>query len=233
MLSHMIQFRFHLFIAIYFLLKTVKYRKFCCKRSILDESEEKSEYVAIEMADMATVYVKNTMESSTSSTFSIEEEKKYNEESKSDSMRTHESIAGHNLNEFPSILSAIRNTSSKRRNTSKSSKMYPNYDHLFKVLLIGDSGSGKTSLMTAYVVKYLLTFACCKMCINCIKDGTFSDQYSSTIGVDFRIHTLFMNNKKVKLQIWDTSGQTRFRSITASFYSYACFLCFCFIVLLF
>ena len=74
------------------------------------------------------------------------------------------------------------------------------YDYLFKVLLIGDSGVGKSSL--------LLRFA----------DDTFSDSYISTIGVDFKIKTLTLDNKIVKLQIWDTAGQERFRTITSSYY---------------
>ncbi|WP_411023740.1 GTP-binding protein, partial [Salmonella sp. s51228] len=74
------------------------------------------------------------------------------------------------------------------------------YDFLFKVLLIGDSGVGKSSL--------LLRFA----------DNTFSDSYISTIGVDFKIKTLTLDSKMIKLQIWDTAGQERFRTITSSYY---------------
>ncbi|XP_021349357.1 GTP-binding protein YPTC1-like [Mizuhopecten yessoensis] len=74
------------------------------------------------------------------------------------------------------------------------------YDFLFKYLLIGDSGVGKSSL--------LLRFA----------DDVFSDTYISTIGVDFKIRTVDVDNKVVRLQVWDTAGQDRFKSITASFY---------------
>ena len=49
-------------------------------------------------------------------------------------------------------------------------------------------------------------------------DQTFSDNYVSTIGVDFKIRTIDLNGKSVKLQIWDTAGQERFQSITANYY---------------
>ncbi|CAH8469539.1 unnamed protein product [Heterobilharzia americana] len=78
--------------------------------------------------------------------------------------------------------------------------MNPDYDYLFKLLLIGDSGVGKSCL--------LLRFA----------DETYSETYISTIGVDFKIRTIDLDGKVVKLQIWDTAGQERFRTITASYY---------------
>ncbi|KAJ6686026.1 RAS-RELATED PROTEIN RABD2A-LIKE [Salix purpurea] len=67
-------------------------------------------------------------------------------------------------------------------------------DYLFKLLLIGDSGVGKSCL--------LLRFA----------DDSYIESYISTIGVDF------VNGKTIKLQIWDTAGQERFRTITSSYY---------------
>ncbi|VVC88387.1 unnamed protein product [Leptidea sinapis] len=78
--------------------------------------------------------------------------------------------------------------------------MNPEYDYLFKLLLIGDSGVGKSCL--------LLRFA----------DDTYTESYISTIGVDFKIRTVELDGKTIKLQIWDTAGQERFRTITSSYY---------------
>ena len=78
--------------------------------------------------------------------------------------------------------------------------MNPDYDYLFKILLIGNSGVGKSSL--------LLRFA----------DDTFTDNFMPTIGVDFKIRTLEVDGKTIKLQIWDTAGQERFKTITSSYY---------------
>ncbi|CAH1406197.1 unnamed protein product [Nezara viridula] len=78
--------------------------------------------------------------------------------------------------------------------------MNTEYDYLLKLLLIGDSGVGKSCL--------LLRFA----------DDTYSESYISTIGVDFKIRTIELEGKTIKLQIWDTAGQERFRTITSSYY---------------
>ena len=78
--------------------------------------------------------------------------------------------------------------------------MIKEYDYLFKLVIIGNSGVGKSSL--------LLRFA----------DDSFSDSYLTTIGVDFRFRTLPIDGKNVKLQIWDTAGQERFRTITSAYY---------------
>jgi len=80
------------------------------------------------------------------------------------------------------------------------SAMKKDYDYLFKLVLIGDSGVGKSCL--------LLRFA----------DDNFTDSYISTIGVDFRFRTITIDKKTVKLQIWDTAGQERFRTITSAYY---------------
>lgn len=75
------------------------------------------------------------------------------------------------------------------------------YDYAFKVMLIGDSGVGKTC--------FLIRF----------KDGAFlAGSFISTVGIDFRNKTINVDEKKVKLQIWDTAGQERFRSITHAYY---------------
>lgn len=72
--------------------------------------------------------------------------------------------------------------------------------YLFKVILIGNSGVGKTCLMKRYT------------------DETYNFTQSSTIGVDFKIKSVEVNEEKVKLQIWDTAGQERFRAIISNYY---------------
>ena len=74
------------------------------------------------------------------------------------------------------------------------------YDYLFKVLLIGDSSVGKTSLLLRYV------------------EEKFSAEFQTTIGVDFKVSSFNMNGKSIKLQLWDTAGQDRFKNIVASYY---------------
>ena len=73
-------------------------------------------------------------------------------------------------------------------------------DYLFKYLVIGNSGIGKSCLLIRFT------------------DDTFSDSYVTTIGVDFKIKTLDIDGKSCKLQIWDTAGQERFRNIISSYY---------------
>jgi Ras-related protein Rab-8A len=74
------------------------------------------------------------------------------------------------------------------------------YDFLIKLLLIGDSGVGKSCL--------LLRFA----------DNSYTPSFITTIGIDFKIRTIELDGKKIKLQIWDTAGQERFRTITTAYY---------------
>lgn len=68
------------------------------------------------------------------------------------------------------------------------------------MLLIGESNAGKSSQIRRFA------------------NDTFSNAYCSTIGVDFSVRTLTFGERTVKLQVWDTSGQERFRSITSSYY---------------
>jgi Ras-related protein Rab-8A len=74
------------------------------------------------------------------------------------------------------------------------------YDLLVKLLLIGDSGVGKSCL--------LLRFC----------DDQFTPSFITTIGIDFKIRTIDLDGKKVKLQVWDTAGQERFKTITTAYY---------------
>ena len=69
-----------------------------------------------------------------------------------------------------------------------------------KILLVGDSAVGKTTLILKYV------------------DGKFSDSHITTIGVEYKDKEITVNDRKINLQIWDTSGQERYRSITKNFY---------------
>ncbi|CAM4620560.1 unnamed protein product [Lepidochelys kempii] len=85
--------------------------------------------------------------------------------------------------------------------------MAKSYDHLFKLLLIGDSGVGKTCL--------IIRFA----------EDNFTSTYISTIGIDFKIRTVEIEGKKIKLQVWDTAGQERFKTITTAYYRGAMVWC--------
>lgn len=76
----------------------------------------------------------------------------------------------------------------------------PGHDMMLKILLIGDSSVGKTCSLINYV------------------NGTFSPSAISTLGIDFKVHNVIKDGRKVKLQIWDTAGQERFRTITQSYY---------------
>jgi len=92
-------------------------------------------------------------------------------------------------------------TSLKNLKTKPTNKIpYNDYGYLFKVVMIGDSGSGKSSV--------LLRFA----------DNTFLDNIMSTIGVDFKSQTLKIGEENIKLQIWDTAGQEKYRTITSTYY---------------
>ena len=72
---------------------------------------------------------------------------------------------------------------------------------LYKILLLGDSSVGKSCLLLRYC------------------DDSFQDIHLATIGLDFRLKTINLeNNKKIKAQIWDTAGQDRFRAITKNYY---------------
>lgn len=73
-------------------------------------------------------------------------------------------------------------------------------EHVFKTLIIGDSSVGKSNL--------LLRFS----------DNIFHDTFLPTIGVDFKIKSVNVYDKSIKLNIWDTAGQDRFKTITQAYY---------------
>ncbi|XP_049361231.1 ras-related protein RABA1f-like [Solanum verrucosum] len=74
------------------------------------------------------------------------------------------------------------------------------YDYLFKVVLIGDSGVGKSNLLSRFT------------------KNEFSQESKSTIGVEFATRTIHVDDKIIKAQIWDTAGQERYRAITSAYY---------------
>ena len=83
---------------------------------------------------------------------------------------------------------------------NENSQLNISYNFLFKVSLIGDSGTGKTSILTRFI------------------DNVFKEDTATTIGVDFKIVSFDLGeNTFAKMQIWDTCGSERFRSLTASF----------------
>ncbi|RZC73380.1 hypothetical protein C5167_048860 [Papaver somniferum] len=74
------------------------------------------------------------------------------------------------------------------------------YDYLFKIVLIGDSGVGKSNLLSRFT------------------RNEFCLESKSTIGVEFATRTLQVEGKTIKAQIWDTAGQERYRAITSAYY---------------
>ena len=73
------------------------------------------------------------------------------------------------------------------------------YDGLFKILILGESGVGKTSLLLRYT------------------DNSFTANHLTTIGIDFKIKKINIENRIIKLQIWDTAAQA-FRTISKTYY---------------
>eukprot|EP00826_Nyctotherus_ovalis_P056652 TRINITY_DN7693_c0_g1_i20.p1 TRINITY_DN7693_c0_g1~~TRINITY_DN7693_c0_g1_i20.p1 ORF type:complete len:187 (-),score=65.09 TRINITY_DN7693_c0_g1_i20:247-807(-) len=71
---------------------------------------------------------------------------------------------------------------------------------IFKVMILGDSGVGKTSILEQYV------------------NQVFTGKYKVTIGSDFLTRDLTINEEKIKLQIWDTAGQEKYRSLSLAYY---------------
>lgn len=74
------------------------------------------------------------------------------------------------------------------------------YDHLIKLLLLGDSAVGKSSLLMRFT------------------ENKFEQNFVITIGVDFRMKTIKRGKKYLRIQVWDTAGQERFRTITPAYY---------------
>ena len=85
-----------------------------------------------------------------------------------------------------------------------------NFDHLVKILMIGDSGVGKTCILQRF------------------ENGEFKMNHLPTIAIDFSIKTVEISNKRIKMQIWDTAGQERYNTLTAGFFknTHAVLICF-------
>eukprot|EP00794_Sanderia_malayensis_P003691 gene3691-4209_t len=73
-------------------------------------------------------------------------------------------------------------------------------DYVFKIIIVGDAGVGKSCLLRRFA------------------DQSFTDNYINTIGVDFKVRTLDIHGKSIKLNIWDSAGQERFRTIVNTYY---------------
>jgi small GTP-binding protein len=85
--------------------------------------------------------------------------------------------------------------------TSITPNTFDNYDYIFKIILIGDSNTGKTSLLNRYVY------------------NKFEERYTCTIGVDFMMKQIQLkDNSIIKLQLWDTAGMERYKKITSTYY---------------
>lgn len=82
------------------------------------------------------------------------------------------------------------------------------YDVIYKIIIIGDSGVGKSNILSMYL------------------RNEFKQDSKSTVGVEFGAKKLTINNTTIKAQIWDTAGQERYRSITSTYYkgSKGCFI---------
>ena len=83
-----------------------------------------------------------------------------------------------------------------------------NYEQLYKIIIIGDSGVGKSNILGRYLT------------------NTFKQDTKSTVGVEFGSKKVTVNGVNIKLQIWDTAGQERYRAITSAYYkgSKGCFI---------
>ncbi|XP_043254574.1 ras-related protein Rab-37-like isoform X2 [Colletes gigas] len=106
------------------------------------------------------------------------------------------------FNRSQESMGPTRRQSSRDSVDSTGQQASPDHGELlFKVMLLGDSGVGKTCLLTRF------------------RDGRFlSGNYITTVGIDFRNKVVVVDDTSVKLQIWDTAGQERFRSVTHAYY---------------
>ncbi|CAF5100812.1 unnamed protein product [Rotaria magnacalcarata] len=104
-------------------------------------------------------------------------------------------------NEFMSTLPLTlgQQWESKTVKNTASATKEPNY--LLKLVIIGDSAVGKSSLLSRYA------------------NNTFNESFIPTIGIDFACRTIQVDGKTTKISFWDTAGQEQFRTITSNFFS--------------
>lgn len=94
----------------------------------------------------------------------------------------------------------LHNVPERRREDTGANMSGGHRKTLLKVIILGDTGVGKTSLMQQFI------------------NGKFSQQYKATIGADFLPKDMSIDDKNVTMQIWDTAGQERFQSLGVAFY---------------
>jgi len=99
-----------------------------------------------------------------------------------------------------SALSSLVGRAAAPAAMSAAASASKSYDLQIKLMMIGDQAVGKTALLVRYA------------------DDDFNEVLLPTIGIDFKIKTIDLKGKRVKLQIWDTAGQERFRTITQAYY---------------
>lgn len=117
-------------------------------------------------------------------------------------------------------------SSNHRPSASRAAK----YDYLIKLLIIGDSGNrflrwacfvvwSAISQFLIYLFPHFVYVGVGKSCLLLrYSDDSFTSSFITTIGIDFKIKSILVDDSKVKLQIWDTAGQERFRTITTAYY---------------
>lgn len=93
-------------------------------------------------------------------------------------------------------------SNSRRGHDRRGRAAAPVPDVKLQLIIIGDSGVGKTSFMDRFV--------------DCTPE--FRQSFNPTVGIDFKVKTIVVDDKRVKLQIWDTAGQEKFNSITTAYY---------------
>ena len=91
-------------------------------------------------------------------------------------------------------MSTVPNSSNENQNKPS------NYQYIFKLILIGSSGVGKSCILQRYM------------------KHTFEESYKCTIGVDFLMKSVIIKGQTVKLQLWDTAGQEKYKSMVSSYY---------------